>query len=113
MSSPDEKTTTGLLTFEFHRSNLFRIVHADGVFGGVTPNGYVMMSFFSQVAPTPTKVTHEFDGKKLGPETSRDVSQHIQRELEVGVIVDLTIAKSLFDWLKEKIDMLEREETKA
>ena len=80
----DEKQADQL-TFEFHRSRFYRIVHADGVFGGLTPTGNILMSFFSQMAPTPRTVTHEFDGKTLGPEVGTQSSGHIERELEVGV----------------------------
>jgi len=110
MSSQETNSPPGLLTFEYYQSNFFRVVHADGVFGGVTPTGYILMSFFSQMAPTPKVVSHEFDGKTLGQEVAREVSPYIHREMEVGVMMDLRIARSLFDWLKEELDNLEEVE---
>ncbi len=66
------------------------------------------MSFFSERHPIPRRLTHELkpDGK-IGGETGRESKDGIIREVEIEVMVDLTVAKSLNSWLDEKIKVLE------
>jgi hypothetical protein len=97
--------------FDYIKSNFFRIVHADGVFGGVSPHAKIYMTFWSSRPPIPTQVVHRVtvDGT-LGEEirdkrTGRDA---IIREAEVGVLMDLDIAKSFRSWLDERIKALEK-----
>ena len=96
--------------FDFHyiKSNGFRVVHADGVWGGPNLRGYITMSFFSERHPIPRRLTHEVkpDGK-LGQEIDREIRDGTIREVEVEVMVDLAMAKSLNSWLAEKIQILE------
>ena len=97
-------------SFEFHylKSNSFRVVHCDGVWGGTTPRGYITMSFYSERAPIPRRIIHEFKPEGiLGQETGRDSREGIIREVEVEVMMDLAVAKSLIPWLEEKIQALE------
>lgn len=101
-NKPKEK-----VTFHYIKSNGFRAVHADGVWGGVTPRGYITMSFFSERAPIPQSLTHEVVQNKLGVETDIESKTGIVREVEIEVLVDLPMAKSLIPWLQEKINFLE------
>lgn len=98
--------------FEFHfiKSNSFRVVHSDGVWGGTTPRGYITMSFYSERAPLPDKVTHEVMPEGLiGQEISRDNREGITREIEIEVVMDLDTAKSLIPWLQRHIQFLENQ----
>lgn len=96
--------------FDFHyiKSNGFRVVHADGVWGGPNLRGYITMSFFSERHPIPRRLTHEVksDGT-FGQEIGREIRGGTIREVEVEVMVDLSMAKSLNSWLAEKIKILE------
>ena len=98
-------------SIEFHmmKSNFFRVVHCDGMWGGATPLGYMTMSVFSERSPIPVKVTHAVgsDGK-IGGETKREVKHGIVREVEVELIFDLDTAKSMVGWLNEHISTLEK-----
>jgi hypothetical protein len=97
--------------FQINRSNLFRIVHADGVFGGIAPTGLIFMNFYSQLPPVPNRIFHEVeeDGK-LGKEITakRSGSTALVRELEVGVLIDVAVAKSFIQWLQDKIAAVEQ-----
>ena len=35
------------VTFDYIKSNLFRVIHADGVWGGIAPTGKIHLSFFN------------------------------------------------------------------
>ncbi len=43
------------------------------------------------------------DGK-LGPEVSRDSPDNIQRECEVEVLMSMSEAQNLYNWIGDKID---------
>jgi hypothetical protein len=93
------------ITFEFKDSSLFRIIHADGVFGGPTPSGDVYLSFFYEHGPMPSSVTHSLEDNLPGPEImeERVASKHISRTNEVGVIMGFTVAVNLKEWLAKRI----------
>ena len=97
------------VTFHYIKSAGFRVVHADGVWGGATPRGYVAMNFFSERAPIPKSLTHEImkDGN-LGEEKQQSSRDGFVREVEVEVLIDLAMARSLIPWLQEKINFFEQ-----
>lgn len=43
------------VAFDYIKSNFFRVVHADGVTGGGTPNGSIHLAFFSERGPIPQR----------------------------------------------------------
>lgn len=102
------------LDFHYIKSNTFKVVHCDGVWGGATPRGYITINFFSERSPIPQILTHELGeeetgkGQRLGEEISRESKEGIIREVDVEVIMDLPMAKSLNEWLKNHIATLEK-----
>ena len=121
MAKTDESATHQLGTtppdrmkFDYIKSNFFRVVHADGVFGGVTPTLGIHMDVFSQRSPIPKEVVHEVkpDGT-MGEEivSERDVRDAIVREVEVGIVFNLAMAKRMVEWLSAKVQFLEEYET--
>lgn len=90
--------------FDFIKSNLFRVIHADGVWGGVGPRGNIQMGFYSERFPIPRRVEMEIKEGRVGDEISRDARSDIVREVEAEVIMNLQTAKALKDWLTTKID---------
>ncbi len=89
--------------FRFVNSNYWRVIHADGVYGGVTPRGDILMSVWSQRTALPTSVTHEILADGLGKEIARESSGAVIRELEAGIVLDVELAKVVVKWLQEKI----------
>ena len=95
--------------FDFHfiKSNSFRVVHCDGVWGGTTPRGYITMSVYSERSPLPQKTTHQvLDHGLIGQETGKEGKEGIIREVDVEVIMDLSMAESLVTWLEGHIKFL-------
>ena len=97
--------------FHYIKANHFRVVHADGVHGGVTPRGYIQMNFYSERSAIPKVSVYAIADGKLAEEIREERIQRDGpvREVEVGVVMDLPLAKSFLRWLKEKIDALEPE----
>jgi hypothetical protein len=56
------------IAFEYIKSNLFRVIHADGAIGGVTPSGNLHLAFFSERPAIPRMIVHKRDPSgTLGP----------------------------------------------
>lgn len=111
-------TTSNATKIKFHyiKSNFFRVIHVDGVFGGVTPSADIFLALFSQRPPLPKMTVQAVlpDGN-LGEEimTERDSKEGIVREAEIGVNLDLAAAKALHVWLGERIELLEKTQDSA
>ena len=95
---------------EFHqiKSNFFRVIHADGAFGGVSPNGYIHMSIYSERRALPRLIVHEIEPDSLGKEVGREGRAGMVRELEVDVVLDEGTAIALRQWLGDKIEELQK-----
>jgi len=92
------------------KSNFSHVSHADGVFGGPTPNGLLYMAFFSQHAKLPDTTQYAVDA---AAKTFTAVSQpnreaELVREVEGEVIMSVELARSLRTWLDEKIKLIEQ-----
>lgn len=96
--------------FDYIKSTAYRVIHADGVVGGLSPRLDVQMNFWSERFPIPKQVVHvvQPDGT-LGDEvpSERSVRQAIVREVDAGVVLDLEVAKALVHWLAERIEEAE------
>ena len=102
--------------FDFIKSPLFRVIHMDGVFGGMTPRGDLFLSFFSERFPIPTTIVHEIKSTgEVGEEirSEREGRKSIIREVEVGVHVDLEVAKTFVTWLGRQIEAAEKQKLGA
>lgn len=98
------------ITFHYIKSNHFRIVHADGAWGGITPRGLLQINLYSERQPIPKQTVYPLEGEKLGTELldRRQSRDGPVREMEVGAMIDLNTARSLRNWLDEKIAELEK-----
>jgi len=97
--------------FDFIKSALFRVVHADGVFGGMTPRGGILLNFYNERFPIPTSVLHQITSSgEIGDEirSEREGRKGIVREVEIGVQLDLAVAKAFVAWLQQKINDAEQ-----
>ncbi len=97
------------IRFHYIKSNLFRVVHADGVWGGITPTGGIQIAFFSERVPIPQQVEFQLspDGR-VGEEIpeGKVAREGIVREVEVDVVINLGTARLIRDWLDDKIVQL-------
>lgn len=117
MNSADQPKNDGQppipSTIDFHyiKSNYFRVIHADGAWGGVAPGSAIHLCFWSQRPPIPTKMVHAVssDGT-LGDEIkdNRETREGLVREIEADVVMDLPTARELINWLKEKVEQVEK-----
>ena len=57
-TSPKPESPSDRVRFDYIKSAAFRVIHADGVVGGVTPRLDVHMDFWSERFPIPQQVVH-------------------------------------------------------
>jgi hypothetical protein len=96
------------IEFDYIKSNFFRVIRADGAFGGISPTGAIHMAVYSERQAIPTKTVHHLQGTQLGPELRerRQGRTAIVREVEADIVLELPQAIVLRDWLDEKIKSL-------
>jgi hypothetical protein len=98
------------IQYDYIKSQYFRTVHAEGIWGGITPRLGIHMDFWSERPSIPKHVAHEITsagliGKEILSETINRST--IIREVEVGVTVDLGTAKQIIEWLQQRVDIIE------
>lgn len=82
----------------------YRLVAANGIWGGITPRGDVRLDFFVESVGIPESVTNLITPEgNLGPELSRSPERRFIRRLQVGVLLSLEEAESISDFITEKI----------
>jgi hypothetical protein len=99
------------LRIEYKKSNAFRVIHADGAYGGTSPRLQLFIAFYSERFPIPQVLTYETS--EAGAPTreltaERESKEGLFREVEVGVTLDINAAKGFAVWLNEQIAELEK-----
>jgi len=107
-------TNQGELSFRYLRSSEYRVVAANGAYGGVTGRGDFKMDLFLESTGTPNTITNSITPDGLGPEIRRDPPPpDFVRELQVGVVLQLDQAKSLAHWILENLRQFEALKSQA
>jgi hypothetical protein len=99
------------IRFDYIKSSFFRVVHAEGMLGGIGPRGFIQMAIFNERWPIPKQATHELsaDGKLGNEIMSERISRDaVVREVEVEVLMDLNTAKQMLIWLQDRISEIEK-----
>jgi hypothetical protein len=110
VSTEDSPKTPSTVTLNYIKSNFFRVVHVDGAMGGFTPRGQLFFSLYHERPPLPDVTVQAIENGQLGPEIveQRKGSQGILREIEFGAVMDVAVAKSIVDWLEQRIKIMEQ-----
>jgi hypothetical protein len=97
-----DEILAGETPYHVTKSNFYRVVHADGVYGGGTPTpGNIMMTIFSHRAPFPEKMVRDANGNEIL--SKRDVKHGLEQEFEVSLVMNLATAKVMLSWLTNTI----------
>ena len=99
------------IRIEYIKSHFYRMVRADGAFGGTSPRLELFISFYNERFPIPKVLVYEQSshgapGAEI--ESERETKEGVIREVEVGVTMDLPTARSFSEWLKQKVEELEK-----
>jgi hypothetical protein len=96
------------IAYDYIKSQIFRVIRADGAIGGITPTGHIHFALYSERRAIPRREVYEVKGKaslqKIDSETvSRD---SFVREMDVDVIVNVDTAESLGLWLLDRVKQI-------
>jgi hypothetical protein len=97
------------VAFDYIKGQFFRVVHADGVIGSVTPTGHIHMAIFSERPAIPRRLVLAIDetGQPTELISNETVSRDsIVREIDVDVHMSLLSARSIQQWLDQRIQEL-------
>lgn len=106
-----DETIPSSVKFHYLKATQFRTIHADGVIGNVTPRGNIHMAMYSERPAIPREMVHKInpDGT-LGEIDEKEtiVREGIVREMEVDVLMNIEIARSIKNWLEDQIKKAEK-----
>jgi hypothetical protein len=110
VSNKSEGQLPSSVTLNYIKSNYFRVIHADGAIGGFTPKGEMFVSLYNERPPLPDVTVQAIENGQLGAEIleQRRGTEGILREVEVGVVMDVNVAKALVAWLTERINVADQ-----
>jgi len=95
------------ISFRFERDPEYRVLVANGAWGGPTPRGEIMFDLFFEHADVPEEIAYMATPDGLGPEISRSPqTNYIIRDALVGVVMTPENAESLGRWLLEKVSVM-------
>lgn len=110
LTSKGETGEDGQIRSYHIKSNYFRVVHADGAWGGITPHLFLQMVIFNERRPIPQEIVQPITPSgDLGqpiPELTKS-KDGIVREMEVEILMNKRVAKQLRKWLDNQIEQLE------
>ncbi len=85
--------------------------YVNGVFGGASIQGEIVVNFTLERHPIPNSITHELEPDlSLGKEIRRDPDDYqklLVRYVTSGVILNIRNARLIRDWLSEQIKLAE------
>ncbi len=99
------------IKFKYIFQKDYNPIYINGLFGGITPRGEIVINFFLERHGLPISQTHEINEiglieKEIGREPE-DHRESMVRFVEQGIILNLQNAKALNQWLEEYISKLE------
>jgi hypothetical protein len=112
----NQSDAPGEVSFHFIKSNFFRVIHVDGIWGGLTPDGNLHISLYSERPAIPSRMVFrlsnegELDDEIQEKRVSKD---GIVREVESSLILDMATTVALRNWLDGVIDHIENIENES
>ncbi len=99
------------IKLDYIKAPTFRDIFVDGVFGGVTPRGYIQMAVYNERFSIPQTAVLELnpDGTAGEEILEKRVSRSdVVRDVEANLIMDAELARSVAAWLIEKAEVIEQ-----
>ncbi len=99
------------ITFNYVFNYAYNPVYANGVQGGFTPRGELVMHFYQERPALPKEITHELTAEGgIGAVTDQDpknVNSILVRMVETGVTMNFQTAAMLHAWLGEQLGQMQ------
>ena len=101
------------VVFDYIKGEYFRVIHADGMIGGPTPQGQLHIAFFSERPPIPRRLVQPVSptGVLGSPIPEKTVVRdcNFVRELDIDVMMTFQVAEQFHQWLGQRIDEMKNE----
>ena len=107
----DTQSVPSEIAFDYIKGAFFRVIHADGVTGGVAPSGNIHMAFFSERGPIPQREVRTLsqDGVPGALISEKSVVRPaVVREVDFDVVMSPRVAEAIIDWLQSAVVDLKR-----
>lgn len=103
MNEDDETEETN---YHFIKNNAFRTIFCDGVFGGLRPDGNLLLTVYAERQAIPQMVVLETrDGNIVREIKDKRVGKDgIVCDVEANLIFDIDTAVELYAWLQSHLD---------
>jgi hypothetical protein len=107
--SKDERPT---ITFEYIKSNDYKVYRIHGAYSSANAHGDLIMSLFSERTPIPRKTTHEIteDGRLVHDPINEEKKKSVIREVLFGISLNPDIARSVGEFFIEQANKLDKED---
>jgi hypothetical protein len=109
MTAPQPDPQPDSIEVYYQKANFFRVVHADGCYGGVNARGMIHCGFYSERAAFPLRTALPVQDGRPGPEKVIESKSGLVREFEVDVIMDINTGVAFYVWLRDKLDNLRKQ----
>ncbi|MEP7384435.1 MAG: hypothetical protein ABI910_22365 [Gemmatimonadota bacterium] len=99
------------IVFHHIKTSGYRTIHVDGVHGGLSPNGLIHFSVYSERFPIPRETVFPIDAAgAVGSEIveRRDTKGGVVREFEAGLVMDIRTTRAVHKWMGEQIALHEK-----
>jgi hypothetical protein len=101
-------STTTELKLKFQKAYDFKTSFISGIHGGVSSNGLLTASLFTDRAAMPDLSVYTLNDKNEVIKMEDKKDSDVIREAQFAIIMDINTTKMLVDWLNGKIVELEK-----
>lgn len=95
------------ITFKYIYQDDFNPVYVNGAHGGINVQGEIIANFYFERLPMPYKITNEVSNEGVVGDIldtdPKDLSKSIVRYVQSGVVMNLEVAKQVYEWLGNQI----------
>jgi hypothetical protein len=93
--------------FVYEKARHHRTLHADGAWSALTPQLEIQTAFFANLRPLPISETRTIQEDDTLPPGTHQEKEGMVREVDVTVVVNLKVAKSIIGLLQQMVDSAE------
>lgn len=92
------------IDIEYIKSGSYQEIYANGVYGGITPRGDLMIDLISEYAKRPSVETYKVeDGSRLGERIKVEGEPVVIRERQASLFMQPNNARGMAEWVLSKV----------
>jgi hypothetical protein len=105
----DKTNEANTITFEFKISPNHVIHRVSGGYGGITPQGDIVINLYYERTSVPKKQTFVVTESGIGDHPIEEEKKpSLIRDVMVGLSMNAAVARSIAQWLNEKADFYDK-----